>query len=557
MSLLNWTDNAPPVELTAPVGATDTTFYVSTSGGYPQAPFEFAIDLGSVPELVLCTAVVSNTQWTVTRGWDNSTAQAHTPKDGQIILITSEEFWAEANAHITVDPPDHTQYMKANGTGHDSPAQHVVGSGNYVAINTSGNDRIFGSTGAQQASYVLRNRFSQLYLDQAFDPSVPPPSHFEDYSFDGISTYPANGLHVHGRETPDEISEGHLWPPGTLALWAGIGEPPGWLPCDGRDVRTDLAPLCFAQWGYTCGSAIAWYPPPPILPTSIAYSQGNYTDPNSQAQLTIDVPYSYMQDPRYIAMQLPMGEPTYFKLPNLTAPKGLTWIIKMDYGYVWEPRPSPPPPLRMYCSPFRVDQVIPAVWFNDYAQQLPGQYQPGSTGPVIQEVVEVSEAPHPPGTWWTGFTWGFDAVSGIPIISGIDYIGPEQMISGPIAVPVFPFGQPMPSGFTLLQPPQPAYQVGPPIIVSEELVQLYSIRVNVNNGYGWALTDVPWTSLASGPWMNASYPPTDGNYLNGIAQVQQRNNLIAVTVSKAVVSNPGQPDVAATGNVAVNFFIYS
>jgi hypothetical protein len=545
MSLLNWTDNAPAIQLLAPIHSTDTVINVSTSGGYPTPPFEFAIDLSSAPELCLCQDIISNTVWQVVRGWDGSTAQSHNPASGQIGLITSEQFWTEVNVHLVQDPYQHTQYMRADGTGHDTPTQHSVGSGDNVAINTVNAWNTFqGSMQVQQASYVLQNRFSQLYLNQPFDPTQPPISHFGDTGYDGLSDNPANGGHVHGRETADEIDEGHLWPPGTLALWAGSTPPSGWLPCDGRDVRTDLAPLCFDQWGFTCGSAVAWYPPAPTWPTYIGYLPGTYTDPDSQAILTVEVPYSYAQDPRQIALQLPYGEPLYFKLPNLPAPApGLSWIVKMDYGYVWEPRPSPPPSQPIFAAPFRVDATFPALEFFDNWEALPSQSEPWSSGVKFQEDVTVVEAPHPPGRFQTAWTWGYDAATGLPIVNGTDYIGPGQPVSGTIVVPVYPFGTATPEGYTLLEPAQPSYQVGPPIIVNEELMQLYGLRVPVVNGYGWVHTD--------------SYPPADGSYLVGVAQAQQRDNDVAITVSKASISNPGVPDQPFSGTVSVFFFIYS
>jgi hypothetical protein len=447
--------------------------------------------------------------------------------------------------------------MRADGTGHDLPAQHSVGDGNYVAINTDNDWEVSPSLYQWQASYVWQNRFAQLYGDAFFDPSQLPPSHWGDTGFDGLSVNPANGGHVHGRETSDEV-DNHLWPPGTLALWAGAKLPEGWLPADGRDIRCDLAPLCFEQWGFTCGSAIAWYPSPPEWPTYIAYQMGNYTDPDSEALLTLAVPYAYAQDPRKIAMQLPPGEPVYFKLPNLPSPQpGLRWVVKMDYGYTYEPRPAPPSPQSISVFPFKVDSVFPAVTFVDHWQSLPSQYVPGSSGVKFQEDVTVVEAPHHPGRYQTNWTWGFDAATGLPVINGTDYIGPAQPVSGTIAVPVYPFGTPMPSGYTLLEPPQPAYQVGPPIVENEELMQLYGLRVPVVNGYGWVHTAIPWTKLASAPWCNASYPPTDGNYLVGTAQAQQRDNMIAITVSKMMISNPGVPDQLISGSILVFFYIYS
>lgn len=561
MTVLNYSDVAAPIALIQSVDASTTTFRVSTSGGYPPAPFEFAIDLDVAPELCLCLRIVSPTEWIVQRGYDGSAPQPHSPRQNQIFLATSQQFWADANVHITQHLAAHTQYFPNHGEGHDNSFYHTVaGRKKLVSIYTDPEFNTLGVGQAAQASYVWRTR------PDLITPGQPAPSHFGDTGFQGLSVTPANGLHLHAREDASEFSEGHLWPPGTLAIWGGATLPQGWLPADGRDVRTDLAPKCFEQWGFTCGSAIAWYPPPPEIGTSIVYQKGSYIDPDSQAILTLAIPYAVAPDLTHIALQLPADQPVWFKLPNLPDPgEGLTWIVKMDYGYVWEPRPSPPPPLPMVEFPFKVDQALPPVTFVDHYQGLPGFFDPGTDlGPNSVEEVTVVSAPHPAKEYPTNWTWGFDAVSGLPVIQGSDYIGPEQVVSGPIAVPVYPFGQSPPPGFFLLQPPQPAYVVGPPIILNEELVQLVGVRVDVYNGYGVAVTDYDWSSLASAPWVNASYPPADGNYLNGIAQVQDRNNKIAVTVSKCFMSYPstynGQSttqDNIVTGSILVYFFVYT
>jgi hypothetical protein len=86
----------------------------------------------------------------------------------------------------------------------------------------------------------------------------------------------------------------------------------------------------------------------------------------------------------------------------------------------------------------------------------------------------------------------------------------------------------------------------------------------VVGGYGYVHTDIPWSKLASAPWVSASYPPVDGFYLVGIAQVQQRDNQIAITVSKCFQIQPyednGVPqgvETPVTASILVYFFAYT
>lgn len=74
----NYSNTAPPVALGATVNNAATTLTVSSTTGYPAAPFLLGIERGTAnEEVVLCTAKTGTT-FTVTRGYDGTTAVSHT-----------------------------------------------------------------------------------------------------------------------------------------------------------------------------------------------------------------------------------------------------------------------------------------------------------------------------------------------------------------------------------------------------------------------------------------------------------------------------------------------
>jgi hypothetical protein len=75
--LLNYSNTAPPVAITAAVTASATTLTVSSTAGYPDAPFLLSLARGTAnEEVVLCTAKAATT-FTVQRGYDGTTGKAH------------------------------------------------------------------------------------------------------------------------------------------------------------------------------------------------------------------------------------------------------------------------------------------------------------------------------------------------------------------------------------------------------------------------------------------------------------------------------------------------
>jgi hypothetical protein len=77
---------------------------VSSTAGYPAAPFTLAIERGVVgqEEFCLCTAIPDSTHFTVTRGYDGSTAHTHTGGLAVIEHAIGSIDYREANAHMEI-----------------------------------------------------------------------------------------------------------------------------------------------------------------------------------------------------------------------------------------------------------------------------------------------------------------------------------------------------------------------------------------------------------------------------------------------------------------------
>ena len=117
----SYTNVAPPISLTVGAAVGDTTLTVASTTGYPTAPFLLGLERGtSNEEVVLCTASTS-TVFTVTRGYDSTTAKGH-------LIGTAVEH--------TVGAIDYRQAMAASRVPHTfaMPGAVTVPSGetNYI-----------------------------------------------------------------------------------------------------------------------------------------------------------------------------------------------------------------------------------------------------------------------------------------------------------------------------------------------------------------------------------------------------------------------------------------
>lgn len=100
MARLHHSSNARETSLTAGVNSSATTIAVDNPVGYPAStPFIILVELGtSSEEIMLVTAVVGST-WTVTRGYDGSTAVSHDLGAKVVHGVSAGEIDA-ANEHV-------------------------------------------------------------------------------------------------------------------------------------------------------------------------------------------------------------------------------------------------------------------------------------------------------------------------------------------------------------------------------------------------------------------------------------------------------------------------
>jgi hypothetical protein len=153
----------------------DTTFNVTNGSSFPAAPFGITMDDGSLPnggnaEEMLVTSKGSGNDWTVTRGYEGSTAQAH--NDGATIkLIDGGDLGAaDVGTHgitlngknytlgLVVLPPQTNTGAASHETGHGYGYDHSRG------LSTPTSD--YQDCYDMMSFDVCRNGTTQLYTFQ-------------------------------------------------------------------------------------------------------------------------------------------------------------------------------------------------------------------------------------------------------------------------------------------------------------------------------------------------------------------------------------------------------
>lgn len=141
MALRNYTNNAPQLALTTAVTTSSVTLAVTSTAGYPAAPFTLTMERGTVnQEVTTCTALTGTT-FTVTR---STVPKAHAI--GASVEHTSEaKDYSEANIHVnqiaTADDP-HPQYLKENAFVTKGQIVVATGPGTYVVLAIGANNSV-------------------------------------------------------------------------------------------------------------------------------------------------------------------------------------------------------------------------------------------------------------------------------------------------------------------------------------------------------------------------------------------------------------------------------
>lgn len=133
MATRNYVNGAPLLTLAVEVNASAVTLEVSSTSGFPTAPFVIALERGTVnEEVVLCTAKTSTT-FTVTRGWDGTTGKAHAA-GAAVEHTTAAIDYSEANTHINSTGDVHTQYILKSAFAAKGQLIVATGSAAFTAL---------------------------------------------------------------------------------------------------------------------------------------------------------------------------------------------------------------------------------------------------------------------------------------------------------------------------------------------------------------------------------------------------------------------------------------
>jgi len=100
MARRHYSNTAQPVALTASATNVATSLQVSTTAGYPATPFTIGVERGTADEeIMLVTAVPDGTHFTVTRGYDGTTAKAHDDGSSVEHCVIAMDY-DQANEHV-------------------------------------------------------------------------------------------------------------------------------------------------------------------------------------------------------------------------------------------------------------------------------------------------------------------------------------------------------------------------------------------------------------------------------------------------------------------------
>ena len=139
MGLRNYTNNAPQLALTTAVNTSAVTLAVTSTAGYPAAPFTLTLERGTVNQEVTTCTSLTGTTFTVTRAATAPKAHAI----GASVEHTSEAAdYSEANTHVnqmTSASDPHPQYLKESGFTTKGQVLIATGAGTYAALGLGTN----------------------------------------------------------------------------------------------------------------------------------------------------------------------------------------------------------------------------------------------------------------------------------------------------------------------------------------------------------------------------------------------------------------------------------
>lgn len=146
-----YVNKSPLVTLSGAISNSATTISVTSTSGFPATtPFTICIERSTAnEEICLVTAVsASPAQFTVTRGWDGTTAVTHS-SGVAVEHTTAAADYNEASSHVNDASTDvHAQYMLksllaakgslVSASGASTPSVLAVGTDDYLLMAASG-----------------------------------------------------------------------------------------------------------------------------------------------------------------------------------------------------------------------------------------------------------------------------------------------------------------------------------------------------------------------------------------------------------------------------------
>lgn len=181
MTVRNYTSAAPSTTLAGALTNVATSLTVASSSGYPSTPFVAIINRDLADEEAVYVTNVSGTNWTVTRGYDGTTALSHLSGAKVEHGVTAIEF-REANAHVNATSDVHgvtgglKTYIDAGDTTNSSALT------THAAL-TSG---VHGVTGSIQSRLTATEGVANTANSTA------------NTATSNLATHIANGSGVHG-----------------------------------------------------------------------------------------------------------------------------------------------------------------------------------------------------------------------------------------------------------------------------------------------------------------------------------------------------------------------